>query len=205
MNTSNVKVGIFVRCSSSSQTVTSQKLPLIEYCERNNQIIVDTYEDVAISGVAKIKPARERMLNDIKRGRINKVVVFSVCRISRNTCDFIKFIEELQENKCELYVHTAQLDTATVFGRTMLQFVALMGSWEREMLKSRISEGINNRRKLGLSIGRPTVVNNGIIEAIKLLHHQGVGAREIMRRLQVGTKIYYKTIRSMNDDERLVA
>jgi len=205
MITSNVKVGIFCRVSSANQNVDSQKLPLIEYCERNNHIVVETYEDFNISGVAKIKPARERMLNDIKRGRINKVVVFSVCRISRNTGDFIKFIEELQENKCELYVHTAQLDTATVFGRTMLQFVALMGSWEREMLKSRISEGINNRRKLGLSIGRPTVVNLGVIETIKLLHHQGVGAREIMRRLQVGTKIYYKTIRSMNDDERLVA
>jgi DNA invertase Pin-like site-specific DNA recombinase len=194
MTTSNVKVGIFCRVSSANQNVDSQKLPLIEYCERNNHIVVETYEDFNISGVAKIKPARERMLNDIKRGRINKVVVFSVCRISRNTGDFIKFIEELQENKCELYVHTAQLDTATVFGRTMLQFVALMGSWEREMLKSRISEGINNRRKLGLSIGRPTVVNNGIIEAIKLLHHQGVGAREIMRRLQIGTKIYYKIL-----------
>ncbi len=205
MTTSNVKVGIFCRVSSASQNVDSQKLPLIEYCERNNHIVVATYEDFNISGVAKIKPARERMLNDIKRGRINKVVVFSVCRISRNTGDFIKFIEELQEYQCELYVHTAQLDTATVFGRTMLQFVALMGSWEREMLKSRISEGINNRRKLGLSIGRPTVVNTGITEAIKLLHQQGVGAREIMRRLQVGTKIYYKTIRNMNDDERLVA
>jgi len=201
----NIKVGILVRISSVSQSVESQKQPLLQYCEQNNYQVVEVYEDNGVSGVAKIKPARERMMNDIRRGRINKVVVFSVCRISRNTADFLKFMEDIQECNCELYVHTAQLDTNSVFGRTMLQFVALMASWEREMLKSRIQEGISARKKAGLPTGRPSVVNQGIVEAIKLLHEQGVGARETMRRLNVGTKIYYKTIRSMNDKVLMAA
>lgn len=197
MNTT--KVGILVRISTNSQQVDSQKLPLIEYVEKNNYQLVDVYEDT-ISGVAKVKPARERLLEDVRKGKINKVVVFSVCRVSRNTADFLKFMEELQELKCDLYVHTANLDTNSAFGKTMLSFVALMASWEREMLKARISEGINARKKAGLPTGRPSNVNEGVIEAIKLLVRQGCGARETMRKLKIGTKIYYKTVRSMNDE-----
>ena len=195
MNT-NIKVGILLRVSSSSQSVDSQKLPLIDYVEKQNYELVNIYEDT-ISGVAKVKPARERLLEDIRKGRINKVVVFSVCRISRNTADFLKFMDELQELKCDLYIHTANLDTNSTFGRTMLSFVAIMAQFEREMLKARISEGIANRKKQGLSVGRPSSVNTGIIEAIKILKEQGIGARETMRRLNVGTKIYYQTVRNM--------
>jgi hypothetical protein len=194
--TNNIKVGILLRVSSSSQSVESQKLPLIDYVEKQNYELVNIYEDT-ISGVAKVKPARERLLEDIRKGRINKVVVFSVCRISRNTADFLKFMDELQELKCDLYIHTANLDTNSTFGRTMLSFVAIMAQFEREMLKARISEGIANRKKQGLSVGRPTSVNTGIIEAIKILKEQGIGARETMRRLNVGTKIYYQTVRNM--------
>jgi DNA invertase Pin-like site-specific DNA recombinase len=194
--TNNIKVGILLRVSSSSQSVDSQKLPLIDYVEKQNYELVNIYEDT-ISGVAKVKPARERLLEDIRKGRINKVVVFSVCRISRNTADFLKFMDELQELKCDLYIHTANLDTNSTFGRTMLSFVAIMAQFEREMLKARISEGIANRKKQGLSVGRPSSVNTGIIEAIKILKEQGIGARETMRRLNVGTKIYYQTVRNM--------
>jgi DNA invertase Pin-like site-specific DNA recombinase len=194
--TNNIKVGILLRVSSSSQSVDSQKLPLIDYVEKQNYELVNIYEDT-ISGVAKVKPARERLLEDIRKGRINKVVVFSVCRISRNTADFLKFMNELQELKCDLYIHTANLDTNSTFGRTMLSFVAIMAQFEREMLKARISEGIANRKKQGLSVGRPSSVNTGIIEAIKILKEQGIGARETMRRLNVGTKIYYQTVRNM--------
>ena len=192
----NIKVGILLRVSSSSQSVDSQKLPLIDYVEKQNYELVNIYEDT-ISGVAKVKPARERLLEDIRKDRINKVVVFSVCRISRNTADFLKFMDELQELKCDLYIHTANLDTNSTFGRTMLSFVAIMAQFEREMLKTRISEGIANRKKQGLSVGRPSSVNTGIIEAIKILKEQGIGARETMRRLNVGTKIYYQTVRNM--------
>ena len=195
MNT-NLKVGILLRVSSSSQSVDSQKLPLIDYVEKQHYELVNIYEDT-ISGVAKVKPARERLLEDIRKDRINKVVVFSVCRISRNTADFLKFMDELQELKCDLYIHTANLDTNSTFGRTMLSFVAIMAQFEREMLKARISEGIANRKKQGLSVGRPSSVNTGIIEAIKILKEQGIGARETMRRLNVGTKIYYQTVRNM--------
>jgi DNA invertase Pin-like site-specific DNA recombinase len=194
--TNNIKVGILLRVSSSSQSVDSQKLPLIDYVEKQHYELVNIYEDT-ISGVAKVKPARERLLEDIRKGRINKVVVFSVCRISRNTADFLKFMDELQELKCDLYIHTANLDTNSTFGRTMLSFVAIMAQFEREMLKARISEGIANRKKQGLSVGRPSSVNSGIIEAIKILKEQGIGARETMRRLNVGTKIYYQTVRNM--------
>jgi len=195
MNT-NVKVGILLRVSSNSQSVDSQKLPLLDYVEKQQYELVNIYEDT-ISGVAKVKPARERLLEDIRKGKINKVVVFSVCRISRNTADFLKFMDELQELKCDLYIHTANLDTNSTFGRTMLSFVAIMAQFEREMLKARISEGISNRKKQGLPVGRPSSVNTGIIEAIKILKEQGIGARETMRRLNIGTKIYYQTVRNM--------
>lgn len=197
------KVGILVRISSASQSVASQKQPLLDYVEKNQYQLVGVYEDT-ISGVAKVKPARERLLDDVRSGKINKVVVFSVCRISRNTADFLKFLDQLQELKCELYVHTANLDSASEFGKTMLSFVALMASWERDMLKARIAEGIANRKKQGLPHGRKSTRTEGMTEAIKTLMLNGCGAREIMRKCRIGTKYYYDIVNSMKKEANYV-
>ena len=41
----NIKVGIVLRVSTLSQSIESQKQPLLQYCEQNNYQVVEIYED----------------------------------------------------------------------------------------------------------------------------------------------------------------
>ena len=53
------------------------------------------YEDYDVSGKTLERPGFERMMRDIRSGKINYVVCYKLDRISRSVNDFSNLIEEL--------------------------------------------------------------------------------------------------------------
>ena len=175
----------------------------LEYKKQGYEVF-GIYEDVGVSGVSKIKPARERLLEDIQKGKINKVCVFSICRISRSVSDLCSFIDTLGKLNCSLFVLTQNIDTDTSFGKTMFHFVSIISDFEREMLRERIKSGIEVRKKQGLSVGRKSNRSQGMTEAIKIMIRQNIGVRETLRKLQIGTKYYYEVVQQMKNESIIV-
>ncbi len=192
------KVGLLLRCSTNQQSTTSQKEALLDYCKKQNYEIVEIYEDFGVRGKAKEKPARERLLEDIKRGKINKICVFSICRISRSVSDLVSFLDTIGKLNCSLFILTQNLDTESSFGKSIFYFCSIMADLENTLQSERIKAGIEARRKQGLSIGRKSSRTDGMTEAIRIMIEKGVGVRETMRKLQIGTKYYYEVAKSMN-------
>jgi site-specific DNA recombinase len=54
------------------------------------RLIKTAYDDGGISGGTMERPALQRLLSDIKEGRIDVVVVYKVDRLSRSLADFAK-------------------------------------------------------------------------------------------------------------------
>lgn len=194
------KVGLLVRCSSHQQSTISQKDALLDYCKKQNYEVVEIYEDIGVRGKAKEKPARERLIEDIKKGKINKICVFSICRISRSVNDLVSFLDTIGKLNCSLFVLTQNLDTESSFGKSIFYFCSIMADLENTLQSERIRAGIEARRKQGLQIGRKTSRTEGMTEAIKIMIEKGVGVRETMRKLQIGTKYYYEVAKRMNNE-----
>src|SRR5471030_1448515 len=57
------------------------------------RLIKTAYDDGGISGGTLERPALQRLLSDIKDGRIDVVVVYKIDRLTRSIADFAKMVE----------------------------------------------------------------------------------------------------------------
>jgi DNA invertase Pin-like site-specific DNA recombinase len=121
-------------------------------------------------------------------------LVWSVDRIGRNIQDLLTFLNEVHSVDCDLYLHTQGIDTSTPTGKMMFGILSVLADWERGMIKERTQADIERARKQGKQFGRPSNINEGLIQSIKYMREKGLGIRKISSELSVGVGTVYKVL-----------
>ena len=75
-------------------------------------------------------------MNDIRSGKIKRVIVYKLDRISRSILDFANMMETFQEYNVEFVSSTEKFDTSTPIGRAMLNICIVFAQLERETIKN---------------------------------------------------------------------
>ena len=147
------------------------------------------YDDGGYSGGTLDRPALQRLLADIRAGKVQIVVVYKVDRLTRSLADFAKLIELFDTHGVSFVSVTQQFNTTTSMGRLMLNVLLSFAQFEREVTGERIRIKIAASKKKGLWMGgtppmgyevkdRKLVVNEAEADVV----------RHIFRRyLQLGT------------------
>ena len=79
-----------------SNSVTSQKTLLNEFIEEHDDLIVyDIYIDDGFTGTDFNRPSFQRLLEDMKKGNINCVIVKDLSRLGRNYIEVGNYIEQV--------------------------------------------------------------------------------------------------------------
>lgn len=79
-----------------SNSVTSQKILLNEFIEEHDDLIVyDTYIDDGFTGTDFNRPSFQRLLEDMRNGNINCVIVKDLSRLGRNYIEVGNYIEQV--------------------------------------------------------------------------------------------------------------
>ena len=110
----------------------------IEYAKR--EVFTEDfkiYQDSGYSGKNTNRPAFHEMMADVQSGRIEKVVVYRLDRISRSILDFADFINILESNRISFVSATEKFDTSTPMGRAMLYIIVVFAQLERETIAER--------------------------------------------------------------------
>ena len=150
-----IKVAIYVRVSTQEQakegySIGEQTDRLRKFAEAHDWIIVNVYVDAGHSGANTDRPALQEMIADLKAGKIDKVLVYKLDRLSRSQKDTLELIEDVfLPNNCDFESMTEKLDTSTPQGRLFLGILAAFAQLEREMIKERMSLGRYARIKEG--------------------------------------------------------
>ena len=150
-----IRVAIYVRVSTQEQakegySIGEQTDRLTKFCEAHDWCIVKVYTDAGHSGANQIRPALQDLIADIKAGRIDKVLVYKLDRLSRSQKDTLELIEDVfLKNGTDFESMTEKLDTGTPHGRAMVGILAAFAQLEREMIKERMSMGRDARIKEG--------------------------------------------------------
>lgn len=163
-----LKIGAYIRVSTDKQvqvfegSLDTQKYRMLEFVKgRNKEIkswgeIVDYYIEEGFSAGTVKRPEYQRMMSDLRAGRINLILVADISRLSRNVHDFSVLLRELEEHDASYMSLKEQFDTTTPAGRLMTNMVVTMAQFEREQTSERVSINTNSRALRGLvNGGRP--------------------------------------------------
>lgn len=126
----------------------------LEYCKyetRGNEY--KTYTDKGYSGKNTNRPAFEEMMKDIKAGKISRVIVYKLDRISRSILDFANMMDIFAEHNVEFVSSTERFDTSTPIGRAMLNICIVFAQLERETIQKRVADAYYSRSKRGFYMG----------------------------------------------------
>ena len=162
MTEESIVYGVYLRVSSRNQETTSQKHAIDRWIKSQGYKKTELiwYEDKGISGKTTERPAFQKMMMDVRNGRIHKLITFEISRLSRDFMDTLHIMQTLQKNNVEVEVPDQGL---VKFEGSMEKFIvsakALIATQEREQLGRRIKEGLaaakKNGTKSGRSIGAP--------------------------------------------------
>lgn len=150
-----MNIALLARVSTQEQAVNGHSIGeqlerMRDYCKAMNWTIYKEYVDAGFSGANTDRPALQRMIRDIKAGKIDKVLVYKLDRLSRSQKDTLELIEDVfLANNTDFVSMSENFDTSTPFGRAMIGILAVFAQLEREQIKERMSMGKYARAKKG--------------------------------------------------------
>ena len=111
------------------------------------------YDDGGLSGGTLERPALQRLLNDIKTGKVQIVVVYKVDRLTRSLADFAKIVDVFDAHGASFVSVTQQFNTTTSMGRLTLNMLLSFAQFEREIAGERIRDKIAASKAKGMWMG----------------------------------------------------
>lgn len=113
------------------------------------------YVDRGFSGKNTQRPGFQSMLSDVKEGKISKVIVYRLDRLSRSILDFGQLWNELELHQVEFVSVNEKFDTTTPMGRAMIYIIMVFAQLERETIGERVADNYYTRIRRGNWPGGP--------------------------------------------------
>jgi len=204
-----METGIYCRVSTEEQakegySIRGQEQKLKDYARIKDWEIYDVYIDEGISGKnITARPEVNRLIDDIKNGKVKNVLVFKIDRLTRSTSDLIFLMDLFNEHNCAFSSLMESIDTQTASGRMFLKIIGIFAEFERENIAERIVLGRERKVNEGLTLcshtasygyDRPngqkiqTIIESEaqvVREIFDWYTKQGVHIHEIARRLNL--------------------
>jgi len=181
------KVAIYTRVSTLDQTVENQLLELREYCSNMDWEITQEYADKGLSGTLSRdkRPALNSLIKDGYRKKFDAVVCWDISRIGRSMKELVLFLSDMKDRNIGIVSVRQGFDTSTSMGEIMFQFVGILSSWEREMIRERTLAGLDRAKREGKTLGRKKVINDEITTQIIELRNAKKSIRDIASEVGV--------------------
>lgn len=127
-----LRVAAYARVSSNSEDQIDSYLAQVDHYTKfisanNDWEMVDIYADEGISGLdARKRDEFNRMLEDCRSGKIDRVLVKSISRFARNTKEYIQYVRELLRLGISIRFEKENIDTGRM---TSEQVAAIYGAF----------------------------------------------------------------------------
>ena len=125
----------------------------IERCARETEGAFEVYADRGYSGKNTDRPAFQKLMHDVAAGRVARVIVYRLDRISRSVLDFAGMIDVFRRCDVSFSSTVEKFDTASPIGKAMLMLVMIFAQLERETIQQRVADAYASRSRRGLYMG----------------------------------------------------
>jgi len=209
-----IRCAIYTRKSSEEgleqafNSLDAQRLSAESYIASQSHegwiCLPDQYNDGGYSGGNMERPALQRLLQNIRDGKIDCIVVYKIDRLTRSLLDFSKIITLLDEYKCSFVAVTQSFNTSNSMGRLMLNVLLSFAQYERELTSERIRDKYEASSKLGIWMGgypplgydpknRELFINNKEAEIVEIIYQSFMETQSVSDTVRVMNELGHKT------------
>lgn len=149
------RTAIYLRVSTDKQAQEGDSIPaqrdaLMKYVKEHNYIFVGEYLDDGISGTKEDRAEFQRMMEDVKRGLIELILVTKLDRIHRSLRNFLNMQDTLDKYNCDwLAIWEPMYDSSTPQGRMIINTMMNLAQFEAEQTGQRIRQVFQYKREKG--------------------------------------------------------
>ena len=210
-------VGLYPRVSTEDQfrnghSLGEQKERMLKLCDYKNYEVYKVYEDAGISAKNMNRPAFQEMIQDIKDGKINKIIFYKLDRLTRSIKDLEEICTFLEENNCSLESMCEDINTSTANGKFFIRMLTILAQLEIERTSERTKFGMVGAVKKGHFVGRAPIgydkqdkklvindIESEVIRRIFDLYIKGMAANAITKLLNEEKALNRKWIPTLVD------
>jgi DNA invertase Pin-like site-specific DNA recombinase len=174
MTNKPLRVATYHRVSTLDQDQTLAREELRAAASRLGALTLEIEEHG--SGARNDRPGLQRLLEEARRGRVDVVVVWKLDRFGRSSLDLLTNIEQLQGVGVRFLAVTQGIDIrpgGDAVGKLLLTMLAGVAEFERQLIRERVTLGLQRAKAAGKHIGRPRVVDES--EAARVKERRAAG------------------------------
>lgn len=196
-----MRVAAYARVSTEKGTMLHSLAAQVSYYSELIQSnpeyeYAGVYADEGLSGTLEGRPEFQRMLQDCRAGKIDRILCKSISRFARNTVMLLKTVRELKRLGVGVYFEEQNIDTMSGEGELMLTVLASFAQEESRSVSENCKWRIRKKFEQGIPTGLCMYgykVKNGIfnivpqeaeiIRRIFRMYLEGMGCERIMKAL----------------------
>lgn len=173
-----IRAALYTRVSTTAQAdkhgTEYQREALQKLADQRGWEVYKVYADEGFSGRKAKRPALTAMMGDLRRGKLDVVVVWRFDRLARSLSHLISFLDECKGRNVDFVSYMEGIDTGTPIGMAMFQIAGAFAELESNLARERVQAGMDNARRKGTVLGRPRspITPIGAVEAIE--HHGSI-------------------------------
>lgn len=187
------KVAIYARVSTNDQDPDMQLLALREYAEKRKFKVYKEYVDY-ISGKANDRLGLNQLFDDVRKRKLDVVLVWKFDRFARSTRDLVSALDEFNNLGVDFISYQENIDTTSALGKAVFTIIAAIAEFEKEIIVDRVKAGLKKARSKGVRLGREPIS----IETRNKLHKlrkKGLSIRQIAKKLKLSIGVVSKYLK----------
>ncbi|MBX3521642.1 MAG: recombinase family protein [Xanthobacteraceae bacterium] len=150
------------------------------------RLIPTKYDDGGHSGASLERPAVQQLMEDVRAGKIDVIVVYKIDRLTRSLTDFAKLVEVFDHQSVSFVSITQSFNTTTSMGRLTLNVLLSFAQFEREVIRERVQDKIAASKKRGIWVGGPVPLGyQAIDKKVSIVPEEAKTVRMIFERYLV--------------------
>ena len=181
-----MRCALYARVSTTDQNCEIQLRELRDYISCRGWKNCGEYVDTGFSGAKASRFALDRLMADASQRKFDCIVVYKIDRFGRSVLHLNQQLAALTSYGVRFIATSQSLDTdeKNPTSRLLLQILASVAEFEREMIRERTLSGIKAAQAAGKVVGRPKRIFRRD-EVVRLRDQEGLSWRAIGRQLGI--------------------
>jgi site-specific DNA recombinase len=169
--------------ASEGVSLDMQAKKIDSYCDVKDWQLSKVITDAGQSAKSLARPGMQQLVEMVEAGQVSTVIVYKLDRLTRSVADLDRLVKLFAKHDVALVSLQESLDATTATGRLMMNLLASVSQWEREVIGERTRDALQELKAQGKKLGRSRYTDEDIVSYLKAEYSQGRSYHELAAEL----------------------